>query len=95
MSKPAIQAMKLAKLQMSGTHPIFAMAAPAQSRTFRMGIRAPKTCDSLSMICPVSPSQTGRFGKEQSGTGFGKRGSLDGPGWICSRDCPAAGSFLG
>lgn len=44
----------------------------AYTRSFRLAIRAPDNGHSLSAICPVSPSSTGHFGKEQSGTDFGK-----------------------
>jgi hypothetical protein len=46
--------------------------AHAQTRTFRLAIRAPSNGHSLSAIFPVSPSPIGHFGKEQSGTDFGQ-----------------------
>lgn len=47
-------------------------SASAQTRTFRLAIRAPSNGHSLSAIFPVSPSPIGHFGKEQSGTDFGQ-----------------------
>jgi len=48
------------------------LSAVAQTRTFRLAIRAPSNGHSLSAIFPVSPSPIGHFGKEQSGTDFGQ-----------------------
>lgn len=44
----------------------------AQTRTFRLAIRAPNNGHSLSAIFPVSPSSIGHFGKKELGTDFGK-----------------------
>jgi hypothetical protein len=46
--------------------------AHAHNWTLGIAIRAPETGRSLSAIFPVSSSPTGHFGKEQSGTDFGK-----------------------
>jgi hypothetical protein len=51
------------------------MAALAQTRSFGPAIRTPYNSHSPSMIFPVSPSPTCRFGKKQSGTDFGKAGA--------------------
>jgi hypothetical protein len=48
-------------------------SASAQTRTFRLAIRAPNNNGhSFSAIFPVSPSPIGYFGKEKLGTDFGK-----------------------
>jgi hypothetical protein len=44
----------------------------AQTRTFRLAIRAPNNGHSLSAIFPVSPSPIVHFGKNELGTDFGK-----------------------
>ena len=53
-------------------------SAVAQTRTFRLAIRAPVNGHSLSAILPVSLYATGHFEKEQSGTDFGKGRAPDG-----------------
>lgn len=70
------------------------MTGYAQTRTFRLAIRAPDNGHSLSAIFPVFPSHTGHFGKEQSGTGFGNAGARDGSRHDRLGDCPAKGSFV-
>jgi hypothetical protein len=65
----------------------------AHNRTMGMAIRGPETGHSLSAIFPVSPFPTVHFGKEQSGTDFGKRGAPDGSSRDRPGDCPAMGSF--
>jgi hypothetical protein len=50
----------------------------AHSRTFRLAVQASDNGHSLSTTFPVSQSPTGHFGKEQSGTDFGKAGAPDG-----------------
>lgn len=47
--------------------------ATAHTRTFRLAVRARDNGHSLSPIFLVFPSPTDHFGKEQSGTDFGKR----------------------
>ena len=60
-----------------------------------MAIRAPETGHSLVVIFPVSPSPTGHFGKEQSGTDFGKVDAPNAYQRDHRGDCPAIGSFPG
>lgn len=52
--------------------PVLVLANSADTRTFRVAIRAPNNGHSLSAIFPVSPSPIADFGKEHLGTNFGK-----------------------
>jgi len=47
-------------------------SAHAQTRTLRQAIALPESGHSFSLTIPVSPSSKANFGKEQSGTDFGK-----------------------
>ena len=60
----------------------------AQTRTLRLAIRAPDNGHSFSAIFPVSPFPKTHFGKEQSGTDFGKEAALDGSRREHPGDCP-------
>jgi len=70
-------------------------SANAHTQTFRLAIWAADNGHSLSAIFPVSPSPTGHFGNEKSGTDFGKGGGSDGSRRDRPGECAAKGWFAG
>ena len=69
------------------------MSAPRPQSDFGDGDPGSRDQPFVKLDFPVSPSPTGHFGKEQSGTDFVKRGALDGSRRDRPGDCPAMGSF--